>query len=101
MIVRTRLGSVDDERTDVGGAGSGTLETIAEVAREHVGWKGVLSAELRLVEDMKLDSLSLLTLAVEVENRFRVALDEEDEAGIETVGDLIEVIDRKLAQGTS
>ena len=33
---------------------------------------------------------SCLTLAVEVENRFRVCLDEEDEAAIETVGDLVD-----------
>lgn len=76
---------------------STTLQGIAEVAREHVGWQGELSPELRLVEDMRLDSLSLLTLAVEVENRFRVALDQDDEAGIETVGDLVRIIDRKLA----
>ena len=44
---------------------------------------------MRLVEDLRLDSIRLLTLAVEVENRFRVRLDEVDEAGIETVGDLV------------
>lgn len=73
------------------------LEGIAEVAREHVGWRGELAPEMRLVEDLRLDSLRLLTLAVEVENRFRVALDEEDEAEIETVGDLVTVVGRKLA----
>lgn len=73
------------------------LAGIAEVAREHVGWHGELSAGMRLVEDLRLDSLRLLTLAVEVENRFRVALDEEDEAGIESVGDLVAVVHRKLA----
>ncbi len=34
---------------------------------------------MRLVEDLRLDSIRLLTLAAEVENRFRVILDEEDE----------------------
>jgi acyl carrier protein len=33
-----------------------------------------------------------------VENRFRVRLDEEDEAAIETVGDLVDVVRRKLAR---
>lgn len=73
------------------------LAGVAEVAREHVGWRGELVSGMRLVEDLRLDSLRLLTLAVEVENRFRVALDEEDEAGIETVGDLVAAIRRKLA----
>jgi acyl carrier protein len=51
---------------------------------------------MRLIEDLKLDSVHRLTLAVHVENRFRIALDEEDEAGLETVGDLAAAVRRKL-----
>jgi acyl carrier protein len=47
-------------------------------------------------EILGLDSLKLLTLAVEVENRFRICLDPEDEAGIETVADLVAIIRRQL-----
>ena len=72
------------------------LVGIEEVAREHLGWQGGLSPEMRLVEDLRLDSVRLLTLAMEVENRFRVFLDEIDEAAIETVGDLIAAVRRKL-----
>jgi acyl carrier protein len=53
---------------------------------------------MRLVEDLRLDSIRLLTLAVEVENRFRVRLDELDEGGIETVGDLVATVKRKLGE---
>lgn len=74
----------------------GILDGIAEVARVHLGWNGILTPDLRLVEDLRLDSIRLLTLAAEVENRFRVLLDEADEAGIETVGDLMAVVRRKL-----
>lgn len=73
------------------------LDGIAEVARRHLDWRGELAPGMRLVEDLRLDSLRLLTLAVEVEDRFRVALDEEDEAAIETVGDLVAAVGRKLA----
>ena len=69
---------------------------IAEVARQHLGWEGGLTPDMRLVEDLRLDSIRLLTLAAEVENRFRVLLDEMDEAAIETVGDLVAVVRRKL-----
>ncbi|HVS00295.1 MAG TPA: acyl carrier protein [Thermoanaerobaculia bacterium] len=72
------------------------LVGIEEVAREHLGWEGDLSPEMRLVEDLRLDSVRLLTLAMEVENRFRVFLDEMDEAAIETVGDLIAAVRGKL-----
>ena len=66
------------------------LAGIQEVAQTHVGWTGALTTEQRLVEDLGLDSLKSLTLALEVENRFRVALDEAGE--IVTIGDLVEAI---------
>jgi acyl carrier protein len=73
------------------------LAGITDVARRHLDWQGPLTAEMRLIEDLRLDSIRLLTLAAEVENRFRVLLDEADEAGIETVGDLVAVVRRKLS----
>jgi acyl carrier protein len=73
------------------------LDGIGEVARRHLGWEGPVTPEMRLVEDLKLDSIRLLTLAAEVENRFEILLGEEDEAGIETVGDLVRIVERKLA----
>jgi len=72
------------------------LAGIQEVARLHLGWEEALTPEMRLVEDLHLDSIRLLTLAAEVENRFRVLLDELDEGAIATVGDLVSVIRRKL-----
>ena len=49
------------------------------------------------MEDLELDSIRLLTLAMEVEDRFQICLDEEDEDAIVTVEDLIDVVRRKLA----
>ena len=57
------------------------LAGIAAVAREHLGFAGELAPDLRLVEDLRLDSIKLLTLAVEVENRFRVRLDPRTRPG--------------------
>jgi acyl carrier protein len=71
------------------------LAGIADVARLHLGWEGGLAPEMRLVEDLRLDSIRLLTLAAEVENRFRVRLDELDEGAVETVGDLVTIVKRK------
>lgn len=75
---------------------SDILAGVAAVAREHLAWSGPLAPEMRLIEDLNLDSIRLLTLAVEVENRFRVCLDEMDEAAISTVGDLVAAVRRKL-----
>jgi acyl carrier protein len=72
------------------------LSGVAAVATEHLGLVGELDPRARLVEDLGFDSLKLLTLAAEVENRFRVALDAEDDAAIATVGDLVDRLERKL-----
>jgi len=83
-----------------GGGSSVTREEILTgvgvVARGKLGWKGSLRPGMRLVEDLGLDSLRLMTLAMEVENHFRICLDEEDEEGIETIGGLVVAIESKL-----
>jgi acyl carrier protein len=72
------------------------LAGIAEVAREHLGFEGELRPEMRLAGELRLDSLKLLTLAIEVENRFRVRLDDQDESTIETIADLVAAIRSRL-----
>jgi len=73
------------------------LAAVAEVARRHVGHTGELAEEQRLAEDLGLDSIRLLVLAAEVENRFRVAFEPADDARIRTVGDLVDAVVEKLA----
>jgi acyl carrier protein len=70
---------------------------IAEVARLHLGYDGPLTDELPLIEALRLDSVRLLTLVAELENHFKIILEEGDEAGIETVGDLMAVLRRRSA----
>ncbi len=70
---------------------------IEAVAREHLGFAGRFDPRLRLVEDLEFDSLKLLTLAAEIENRFRVMLDPDEEAAIATLGDLVALLETKLA----
>jgi acyl carrier protein len=72
------------------------LDAIQELVGELLGFDGLLRPEQRLAEDLELDSLKTLTLAVEVENRFRICLDPDSEAQIVTVGDLVATVRRKL-----
>ena len=72
------------------------LAAIDRVAREHLDLGIPLRREQRLVDDLELDSLKALTLAVEVENRFRIRLDPDIEAELETVGDLVDAVGRQL-----
>ncbi len=73
------------------------LGVIADIAAKHLDWRGAVSRDMPLLETFELDSLRQLTLVVEIEDRFRIRLDEGDEESIVTVGDLVDVIRRKRA----
>ncbi|MEM8959912.1 MAG: acyl carrier protein [Acidobacteriota bacterium] len=73
------------------------LDTITTIARENLDYEGTVTSDKRLVEDLALDSLQLLSLAVAVEDHYRICLDEDDEAHIDTVGDLVALIEAKIA----
>jgi acyl carrier protein len=73
------------------------LAAIAEIATERFGRtgeleSGQLESSTRLAEDLGLDSLKLMEMAVAVENRFRIRIDEANEAEIVTIGDLIDIV---------
>lgn len=70
---------------------------VREIATVHLGWTGAVGEEARLVEDLGLDSLQLVTLAFEVENHFEIILEPDDERAIVTVGDLADTIERLIA----
>ncbi|MEM8930079.1 MAG: phosphopantetheine-binding protein [Acidobacteriota bacterium] len=72
------------------------LATVADIARQELDHEGPVEPSHRLVEDLELDSIRLLTLATAVEDHFRILLDEADETSIETVDDLLDVIEAKL-----
>jgi acyl carrier protein len=72
------------------------LEGVREVFAEHLRIEEV-AEETHLLRDLKLDSIQQLTLVVELENRFQIALGQGDEAGIERVGDVVDLLERRLA----
>lgn len=74
------------------------LALIGEIAQTRLGYAGSLTNDTRLVEALALDSVRLLTLVVELENRLELCLDEGDEQGVETVGELIALLRRRRAE---
>ncbi len=68
------------------------MNTLATIARDTLRYAGPIDLEMSLTEGLKLDSVGRLTLVVEVENRFQISLDPDDEARVQTVGDLVELI---------
>ena len=73
------------------------LEGVRKVFADALKIEGLTEAT-HLVRDLKLDSIQQLTLVVELENRFRVAFGEGDETGIESVGDVVDLLERRLSQ---
>lgn len=75
------------------------LAGIRQVAAEHLQHDARIEPTTRLVEAMALDSIRMLTLVVELENHFKVMLEEGDEQGIETVADLMAVLRSRIDAG--
>ena len=68
---------------------------IRRVLREELGQTREPRLDDDLVSDLQLDSVGLLTLVVGLEDRFRIALAEEDAASVRTVRDLAALVDAR------
>ncbi len=71
------------------------LAAIQHIAARELDRHQAIRPEHALVEDLGLDSLTAMVLAVGLEDRFRVRLDEQDAASLGTVGDLIALVQRR------
>lgn len=71
---------------------------VEELLRRECRVDGPLTLDTRLVEDLGLDSLQFLGLAVALENRFRLPLDEDPEQPPATLGELIRLVEQRLAE---
>lgn len=71
------------------------LAEIRRVLREELGLSREVRIEDDLVADLQLDSVALLTLVVGLEDRFRIALEEQDAASVRTVRDLAALVESR------
>jgi acyl carrier protein len=71
------------------------LGEIGRVLREELGMQREVRPGDDLVRDLQLDSVGLLTLVVDLEDHFRVALKEEDAAVVRTVAELAALVLRR------
>ena len=80
-----------DQRTDVAAA-------IIEITAEEAGVEAArITPASRFADDLDIDSLGLLTIATQVEERFGVALDDSTIPTLTTVGALVDlVIEQKV-----
>jgi len=55
-----------------------------------------LDDSVTLREGLGLDSVDLVSLVMQIESRFRIRLDSQELQQLEKVGDLLDLIERKL-----
>jgi acyl carrier protein len=68
------------------------LQEISRIVREELGSPLTPKPTDDLLADLQLDSVSILTLVVGLEDRFRVALEEEDASKVRTVQELAALV---------
>jgi acyl carrier protein len=56
-----------------------------------------ITLDAKLKEDLDIDSLTKLELTLEFENAFEIRIEDIELAGIKTVGDIVETINKKLS----
>lgn len=75
------------------------LAEIQRIARDELALSREVRPEDELLGDLQLDSMSLTVLAVALEDRYRIRLDDPETLSLRTVGQLAELIARRSAPG--
>lgn len=74
------------------------LEQIRRIVATDLGVRTAVTPETSLTGGLKLDSLSAITLAVALEDRYRIQLGEQDAGTLTTVRDLVALVRRRIAE---
>ena len=56
-----------------------------------------INTDMQLIADLGFNSLTLIELVNDAEPRFSVVFDDDELAGIETVGDILDLLEEKNA----
>ncbi len=78
--------------------GEAPLAVVQRILRLHCAVQRTATPQSRLAEDLGLDSVGMLTLAVELENHYRVKLGEAPEHPPRTVADVLALLELRLAE---
>ena len=76
------------------------LNAVADILRQECKIERDILPDTRLAEDLELDSVGMLTLAVEVENRYQLILEDDVENPPRTVRDVVLLVQKALARIT-
>jgi acyl carrier protein len=77
------------------------LSAVREVIRRELDVRADIGADTDLIDDLHLDSLSLLTLTVALENRFEVCLEPGPDGSLSRISDVVAQLARARRSGGS
>ena len=83
-------------RSDVAVTEADVLAEIRAVAAAQLDLEREVQPDDDLTRDLALDSLRLITLAVALEDHFRIEVAEEESARVRTVSDLCQLVVRHV-----
>ncbi|WP_433605267.1 meromycolate extension acyl carrier protein AcpM [Prescottella agglutinans] len=73
---------------------------LAEIIEEVTGIEpSEVTIDKSFVDDLDIDSLSMVEIAVQTEDKYGVKVPDEDLAGLRTVGDIVAYIQKLEAEG--
>ena len=80
-------------------ATQGVAEGLREIMAARLGLPAEqLVPEARLVEDLGLDSLDAVELAISVERKFDIEVPEEELTKLKTVADMVTLVESRVKQ---
>ncbi|MFE3545950.1 meromycolate extension acyl carrier protein AcpM [Nocardia sp. NPDC059177] len=72
---------------------------IAEIVEEVTGIEAAeVTVEKSFIEDLEIDSLSLVEIAVQLEDKYSVKIPDEDLSNLRTVGDAVVYVQKMEAE---
>ena len=74
------------------------LQELNRIAKKELDFDGQIEPAMSLKSDLKLDSMGMIIVAVGLENKFRVKLEEQDSGDLSTVGDLLALVERRVSE---
>lgn len=73
------------------------LEGLAEIVEEVAGVPvDEVTSEKSFVDDLDIDSLSMVEIAVQAEDRFGVKIPDDELANLKTVGDAVSYVSKNV-----
>ncbi|MBV9312904.1 MAG: acyl carrier protein [Pseudonocardia sp.] len=74
------------------------LESLADIVEEIAGVDAnEVTSEKSFVDDLDIDSLSMVEIAVQAEDKFGVKIPDDQLAGLKTVGDAVGYISSNIS----